>query len=78
MVRRKRRDKINEYHLGEIDRALCKLRRAADAATLRLTPFKPHYDAIVDLHDQARRTLNILNDRDPEYVAPHNAPMSRR
>jgi hypothetical protein len=67
MVRRKRREEIDEYHLHRIDDAISVLRSATYHATLTLKPFKPHYDAIDDLERQAKRTLNVLNGRPADY-----------
>lgn len=67
MVRRSRRDEIDEYHLHKIDGAIAALRSATYHATLTLTPCKPHYDAILALNQQAARTLNVLNGRPADY-----------
>lgn len=77
MARTKRRDKISEYHLHRIEDQLRALRSVTDDALLKLTPFKPHYDAIMALHKQIWRTKNIMNDRPEEYEEPHRAPMSQ-
>lgn len=73
MPRRKRHDRITPYHLGRIDRQAALLRQAIDEATLDLTPFEPHYDALYQLRDDLRRALNLLNDRPADWVPPRVA-----
>lgn len=73
MPRRKRHEKIHAYHLNRIDRQACLLRLEIDQATLRLTPFRPHYDALSELNANLRRALNLLNDRPADWVQPRVA-----
>ena len=73
--RRKRYDKIHVHHLQQIERQVSLLRIALSQATLTLTPFRPHYDAISKLHDDLRCALNVLNDRPADNREPHVAPM---
>lgn len=76
MPRRRRRDDISQAHLLAIEAQMRSLDGALDAATLSLTPFRPHYDAIGVLKKQMREALNLLKDRPIDYERPHAAPMS--
>lgn len=76
MPRRRRHDDISQGHLMAIEEQMRSLDRALDAATLSLTPFRPHYDAIGVLKTQMREALNLLKDRPIDYRQPHAAPMS--
>ncbi|QPC90309.1 hypothetical protein [Mesorhizobium sp. INR15] len=76
MARTKRHERISEYHLALIDRAVFKLRVEMQAAQLALLPFRAHYDALDALHSHLRGALNLLNDRPAGYEEPHRAPMS--
>lgn len=77
MPRRKRYDKVNEYHLHRIERQVVLLRDALMDATLRLTPFREHYDAIIQLQTDLLTALNLLNDRPADYQEPHGGHMAQ-
>lgn len=70
----KRYDQINSFHLHEIERQVGLLKIAITSATLSLTPFRDHYDALIELDVALRRALNLLNDRPADYVKPHGQP----
>lgn len=76
MPRRRRHEKISDYHLGQIERQVSLLEIELGNATLTLAPFCTHYNAIADLNGHLRAALNLLNDRPADYVRPHRAPMS--
>jgi hypothetical protein len=76
MPRHRRRDDISEGHLWAIEQKMHSLDMALDAASLSLTPFRPHYDAIGVLKQQMREAVNLLRDRPVDYQRPHAAPMS--
>lgn len=71
MPRRKRREKAFDFEIEAMEREMQALHRTCDRLMLSLTPFRPHYDALLELKGQMRRTLNVLNDRDPDYEKPH-------
>ena len=76
MPRRRRHDDISEGHLWAIEQKMHSLDMALDAASLSLTPFRPHYDAIGVLKQQMREAMNLLRDRPIDYQRPHAAPIS--
>jgi hypothetical protein len=76
MPRRRRHDDISEGHLWAIEQKMHSLDMALDAASLSLTPFRPHYDAIGVLKQQMREAVNLLRDRPIDYQRPHAAPIS--
>ncbi len=76
MPRHKRSDRINDFHLTQIERQVALLRSVLDAATLSLTPFHPHYDAIAELETALRRVLNVLNDRPADWEEPYRVPFA--
>ncbi|UCI23666.1 hypothetical protein [Mesorhizobium sp. B2-8-5] len=76
MPRHRRHDDISQSHLLAIEQQMHSLNRVLDAATLSLTPFRPHYDAIGVLKKQMREAVNLLKDRPIDYERPHAAPMS--
>ncbi|MGE0282723.1 MAG: hypothetical protein AB7P20_19220 [Rhizobiaceae bacterium] len=77
MPHRRRYDTINEYHLHRIERQALLLRIALADADLRLTPFRPHSDAIAVLRGDLAKAINLLNDRPADYEEPHHAPFSQ-
>ena len=74
MPRRKRHEKISEYHLQNLDRAVSGLRFAMSGANLDLAPFEPHYEALSELDRALTRCLNVLCDRPADYVEPYRGP----
>ncbi|RTM07525.1 MAG: hypothetical protein EKK31_11260 [Hyphomicrobiales bacterium] len=76
MPRHRRRDDISEGHLWAIEQKMHSLDAVLDAASLSLTPFRPHYDAIGALKQQMREAVNLLRDRAIDYQRPHGAPMT--
>ena len=77
MARHKRYEKINGSDLREIEACADKPKAAGQRAMRNLAPSGPHYAAVLELNQQAVRTLNVLNDRPEEYEGPHHAPMSQ-
>jgi len=76
MARRKRREKISGLDLRILERHIGVLRIAMTDAQTGLTPFRAHYDALSQLHDDLETALNLLHDRPADYRRPHMPPMS--
>lgn len=77
MPRRKRREKAQEFEIKAIEQTMQALHRACDDLVFNLAPSRLHYETLYELKGQMRRTANVLNDRDPEYVEPHRGHMAR-
>ena len=71
MPRRKRYDKIQSYDLQKVERQAALLRIAIEEAERSMIVFCPHTEALFGLREAMRRTINIVNDRDPDYRPPH-------
>lgn len=78
MPRRRCYDQISEYHLGRIDRQIGLLKTALSEASLSLTPFRPHYDAISDLNGDLVRAVNLLNGRPADFQVAHQSFLQGR
>ncbi len=77
MPRRRRHDKISEYHLQAIERQVGHLKAEVAQASLSLTPFRLHYDTLRELNAAVDRALNLLHGRPGDYQKPHASLMSR-
>lgn len=74
MPRYRRHETISEFHLARIERQAWLLTKELRDAQLALKPFRPHYDALNELHRDIHRALNLLNGRPANYERPHQAP----
>lgn len=68
MPRRKRRDRINEYHLQRVERQVSLLRTVISDATLGLTLSCPHSQALMQLRTDLLKAVNLLNNRPADYL----------
>jgi len=75
MPRRKRHEKISEYHLQRIERQVSLLEIAISEASLGMTLFCPHGEALAQLSKDLRTAVNLLNNRPADYLR-HNGSMS--
>jgi hypothetical protein len=66
MPRKRKHDKVNEYHIEEIRRCAAKLRTGLDEAANFVKPFSEHYDALIDLRAAALRCEAILRGLPPD------------
>ena len=71
MPRRRRHEKASKTQINSLEEEFRQLRRSVDQVRSRLTPFRPHDDALGALVRQMNRTVNVLHDRDAEYQEPH-------
>ncbi|MGB3501000.1 MAG: hypothetical protein WBA44_05195 [Mesorhizobium sp.] len=68
MVRRKRHEQIYPGHLAEIERLVGLLNGQLNEASIGLVPFREHYNALSDMRDAMRRSVNVLNGRPPDFI----------
>ena len=71
MPRRKRDNTIRSHDLHKVERQAALLRIAIEEAERSMIVFCPHTEALFGLREAMRRTINIVNDRDPDYRPPH-------
>ena len=66
MPRKRKHDKVSEYHLEKIARRAVLLRIDLDAARNTLVPFNEHYNALVELRSATYRCEAFLRGLPPD------------
>ncbi len=73
--RKKLRSEIYQSHFMEIERRVHVLESAMSNASIGLSTYTPHGEAIMQLRKDLRKAINVLGNRPPDYHR-HNGHMS--